>query len=80
MRTTLSIDEKLLEEAMKCTGEKTKTAVVQMALEELVRRRKLEGLKNLSGKIQIDLDWRNMEEEELRAMKEHERLWRRGRR
>jgi len=79
MRTTLAIDEKLLEEAMKCTGEKTKTAVVQMALKELVRRRKLEGLKNLSGKIHIDLDWRKMEEEELKAMKEHERL-RHGRR
>ncbi|OGQ94634.1 MAG: hypothetical protein A2253_00045 [Deltaproteobacteria bacterium RIFOXYA2_FULL_55_11] len=79
MRTTLAIDEKLLEAAMKCTGEKTKTAVVQMALKELVRRRKLEGLKNLSGKIHIDLDWRKMEEEELKAMKEHERL-RHGRR
>lgn len=74
MRTTLAIDKKLLEEAMKCTGEKTKTAVVNHALEELIRKKKLEGLKNLSGKIHIDLDWRKMEEEELKAMKEHERL------
>ncbi|MBI2361267.1 MAG: type II toxin-antitoxin system VapB family antitoxin [Deltaproteobacteria bacterium] len=74
MRTTLAIDENLLEEAMKCTGEKTRTAVVNRALKEFVRRRKLEGLKNLSGKIHIDLDWRKMEEEELKAMKEHERL------
>jgi len=79
MRTTLAIDEKLLEEAMKCTGEKTRTAVVNRALKEFVRRKKLEGLKNLSGKIHIDLDWRKMEEEELKAMKEHERV-RRGRR
>lgn len=80
MRTTLAIDEKLLEEAMKCTGEKTKTAVVNRALEELVRRKKIEGLLALEGKIHIDLDWRKMEEEELKAMEEHERLWRRGRR
>ncbi|MFQ5849304.1 MAG: type II toxin-antitoxin system VapB family antitoxin [Candidatus Binatia bacterium] len=73
MRTTLAIDEKLLEEAMKCTGEKTRTAVVNRALKEFVRRKKLEGLKNLSGKIHIDLDWRKMEAEELKAMKEHER-------
>jgi len=79
MRTTLAIDEKLLEEAMKCTGEKTRTAVVNRALKEFVRRKKLEGLKNLSGKIHIDLDWRKMEEEELKAMKEHERA-RHGRR
>lgn len=79
MRTTLAIDEKLLEEAMKCTGEKTRTAVVNHALKEFVRRKKLEGLKNLSGKVHIDLDWRKMEAEELKAMKEHERV-RRGRR
>lgn len=79
MRTTLAIDEKLLAEAMKCTGEKTRTAVVNRALKDFVRRKKLEGLKNLSGKIHIDLDWRKMEAEELKAMKEHERA-RRGRR
>ncbi len=79
MRTTLAIDEKLLEEAMKCAGEKTRTAAVNRALKEFVRRKKLEGLKNLSGKIHIDLDWRRMEAEELKAMKERERP-RRGRR
>lgn len=75
MRTTLAIDEKLVEEAMKWAQEKTKTAVVNRALKEFVRRRKLEGLKNLSGKVHIDLDWRKMEEEELKAMKGHEKLW-----
>lgn len=74
MRTTLAIDEKLVEEAMKWSKEKTKTAVVNRALEEFVRKKKLEGLKALSGKIHIDLDWRKMEEEELKAMKEHEKL------
>jgi len=73
MRTTLAIDKKLLEEAMKCTGEKTKTAVVNHALEELIRRKKIEGLLALEGKIHIDLDWQKMEEEELKAMKEHEK-------
>ena len=79
MRTTLAIDEKLLGEAMKCTGEKTRTAVVNRGLEELIRRKKIEGLLALEGKIHIDLDWQKMEEEELEAMKEHEKQ-RHGRR
>lgn len=75
MRTTLAIDQKLLEEAMKCSGAKTKTAVVNRALEEFVRQKKLQGLLELEGKIHIDVDWQKMEEEELKAMKEHEKLW-----
>jgi len=76
MRTTLALDKKLLEEAMKCSGKKTKTSVVNMALEDFVRRKKLESLKGLSGKVRIDLDWRKTEEEELKSSKEHERRWR----
>lgn len=75
MRTTLAIDEKLLEEAKKYSGEKTKAAVVKRALEEFVRRKKLEGLLALEGKIHIDLDWQKMEEEEMKFQKEHEKLW-----
>ncbi len=75
MRTTLAIDEKLLEEAMKHSGEKTKTAVVNKALEEFVRRKKIQGLLELEGKIHIDLDWEKMEEEELKFQKGHEKLW-----
>ncbi len=75
MRTTLAIDEKLLEEAKKYSGEKTKTATVKRALEEFVRRKKLEGLLALEGKIHIDLDWQKMEEEEIKFQKEHEKLW-----
>ena len=44
-----------------------------------IRRRKIEGLLALEGKIHIDLDWQKMEEEELEAMKEHEKQ-RHGRR
>jgi Arc/MetJ family transcription regulator len=74
MRTTLAIDENLLEEAKKYSGEKTKAAAVKRALEDFVRRKKLEGLLALEGKIHIDLDWQKMEEEELKFQKEHEKL------
>ena len=42
MRTTLYIKEDLLKEAKKLSGAKTKKETVEMALEEFVRKKKLE--------------------------------------
>jgi Arc/MetJ family transcription regulator len=50
VRTNIDIDDKLLKRAMKMTGLKTKKAVVEEALEELVRERKgREALNRLWG-------------------------------
>jgi Arc/MetJ family transcription regulator len=76
MRTTLSLDEGLIKELMAVTGAKTKIEAIHLAISEFVRRKKLEGLKSLSGKIHIDLDWRELEERELKAQEERERRWR----
>ncbi len=38
MRTTLDIDEKLLEDAVKLSGVSSKTAAVEAALDEYVKR------------------------------------------
>ena len=38
MRTTLDIDEVLLEEAMRASGASTKTEAIEAGLRELVRR------------------------------------------
>lgn len=79
MRTTLSLDDVLIRELMEATKAKTKTEAIHLAISEFVRRKKLEGLKALSGKIHLDLDWRELEEQELNAQEERERRWR-GRR
>lgn len=50
MRTTLDINGKLLEDAVELSGEKTKTAAVEVALREYVRLRRKEMLLNLRGK------------------------------
>jgi len=74
MRTTLSLDDVLIKELMEVT--KAKTEAIHLAMSESVRRKKLEGLKALSGKIHLDLDWRELEERELKAQEERERRWR----
>ena len=56
MRTTLDLPEKLLNEAMKTTHITTKTKVIITALEELIRKAKISGLKKFKGKIDLDID------------------------
>jgi len=56
MRTTLDLPENLLDEAMKITHTSTKTGVIVRALEELVRKSKISGIKKYKGKIDIDID------------------------
>ena len=68
MRTTLDIDNRLLEEVAKTTGEKTLSKAVSRALEEFIRRRKIERLIELAGKIELVDNWRELEEIELQEM------------
>ena len=56
MRTTLDLPEGLVEEARDAVGFKSKTDTVVFALKEVVRRSRVEDLKALFGRVQIDLD------------------------
>ena len=54
MPTNLSIDVKLLEEALKISGVKTKKNTVNQALREFIQRRKQKDIISLFGKIEMD--------------------------
>ena len=56
MRTTLDLPEELLIEAMKTTQIRTKTKVIITALEDLIRKSEISGIKQYKGKIDLDLD------------------------
>jgi Arc/MetJ family transcription regulator len=56
MRTTLDIPEDLIEEARQVLGFKSKTDAVVVALQELVRRRRIEELKSLLGAVHLEID------------------------
>jgi Arc/MetJ family transcription regulator len=58
MRTTLNLDDEALASAMKVSPEKTKTDVINDALREYARRRRLQELLRFEGKVhwQGDLD------------------------
>jgi hypothetical protein len=54
MATNLSLDPKLIEQAVKVSGERTKKAAVTRALEEFIARRKQKHLLDLMGKLEWD--------------------------
>jgi hypothetical protein len=56
MRTTLDLPLKLLDEARRASGAKTKTQAIILGLEELIRHHKRELLWNLRGRLRLNLD------------------------
>ena len=72
MRTTLNIDRELLEEAAEITGERNLGRVVNKALEELVRRQKIEELIALAGKIEVVDNLDELEGLEIEEMSRRE--------
>ena len=58
MRTNIVIDDKLMREALRDSGAKTKREAVELGLQTLVRLRKQSGIRNLRGKLEWhgDLD------------------------
>lgn len=56
MRTTLNLDEEALAGAMKVSSKKTKTAVINEALHDYVRRRAVRGFLRFEGKLHWEGD------------------------
>jgi Arc/MetJ family transcription regulator len=57
MATTLAIDDKLLNEARKVGGHKTKKATVNEALTEYIQRRRQLKILDLFGKVSVDTSY-----------------------
>ena len=71
MRTTITIDDAIFGELMRFTQAKTRTEAINRALSEWVRRKKIEKLKALRGKLSFagDLDdLRRLEIEEAESL------------
>jgi hypothetical protein len=57
LATNLSLDPRLIEQAVKVGGERTKKAAVTRALEEYIARRKQKQLLDLMGKLEWDVSF-----------------------
>jgi Arc/MetJ family transcription regulator len=56
MRTNIVIDEKLMADALKVTGVRTKREAVELGLRTLVQLRRQAEVRKLRGKIQLEGD------------------------
>ena len=59
-RTTIDIDDKLVQEGLKITHLKTKKELVHYALEELLKKEKRKRIMELKGKVQWEGNLRQM--------------------
>lgn len=57
MKTTLNIPEDLIKKAMSLAKHRTKTETVIVALQEYVRRKKVEKILEYRGKLQFEETW-----------------------
>ncbi|MBB5065885.1 type II toxin-antitoxin system VapB family antitoxin [Granulicella mallensis] len=56
MRTNIEIDDQLMAEALRSSGEPTKRAAVEAALRLLIQTKAQAGIRKLRGKIQWEGD------------------------
>jgi hypothetical protein len=56
MRTTIDLPEQLIDEAIKLSHQKTKTAVIIAALEDFIRKKRIEGLKKFKGQVPMEIN------------------------
>jgi len=58
MRTNIEINDKLMRDALKATGAKTKKEAVELGLKTLIRLKKQQNIRNFRGELKWtgDLD------------------------
>lgn len=71
MRTTINIQDGLMEALLTHTKAKTKTKAVELSIREYLEKKYIEDIVSLSGKINIASDWQKMEEVELNEYRDH---------
>jgi len=69
MRTTLDLPEELVEQARHAVGFKSKTDTVIFALREVVRRRRIDDLKELMSKVRFEFDPAEIRQQERQRVR-----------
>jgi len=55
MRSTVTIEKDMLDELLAATHAKSKTTAVKEAISEYLKRRRMEKIKSMKGKLEFDL-------------------------
>lgn len=65
MRTTITLDDRIISEVMKVSSSKRKSEAVNHALAEYLKEKKLRRLLELRGTLRLNPAWKAAEEVEL---------------
>jgi len=71
MRTTINIQDDLMDALLAHTKAKAKTKAIELAIKDYIEKKSIEDLISLSGKINVDLDWQKEEEVELNQYRDY---------
>ncbi len=56
MRLTLNIDDEIINEAVKVSGIKNRTYLINLSVNEYLKKLKRDKIKSLRGKINLDIN------------------------
>ncbi len=73
MRTTIAVDDALLDELMHAEPGVSRSEAIRRAIQDYLRRKRVESFKRLAGSRIVDLDWREAERQEMAEVKQRER-------
>ncbi|MBI4888944.1 MAG: type II toxin-antitoxin system VapB family antitoxin [Acidobacteria bacterium] len=65
MRTTISIDEQLIDELMRAEPKVSRSEALRRAVQSHLQRKRVDAFMALAGSRLVDLDWREMERVEM---------------
>ena len=65
MRTTIAIDEELIDELMRVERGVNRSEAIRRAVQDYLWRKRVAAFKALAGSRLVDLDWRDAERQEL---------------
>lgn len=62
MRTTLNIDDNIMEKVVSYTGQKNRSEAVRQALSSFIKEQNKKQILELRGQVNIEDDWRRLRE------------------
>lgn len=66
MRTTLNIDDFLINKLLEITCERSKTRAITIAIKDYIKKKKIEKILSYQGNLAIEDNWQQLEKEELK--------------
>ncbi len=73
MRTTIAIDESLIDELMRLEPGVSRSEAMRKAIEDYVHRKRIEEFMSLAGSGLADMDWHEAEQQDLAKLERHAR-------